>query len=141
MFGSLNPTAHSGLVLKICNSYSIIKSNLVFTYIVYSWQLFMPMFFKSYQLLNEICQRKLNILQSFFNQIYSPHVSYSYAKSCMPIMRNLTPSRHNPEEKVYFPAANFFDLAQFGASAKEGENIYPALLCLAVWIAKNFILT
>ena len=43
-------------------------------------------------------------------------------------MRNLTPSRHNPEEKVYFPAANFFDLAQFGASAKEGENIYPALL-------------
>ena len=48
-------------------------------------------------------------------------------------------------KKVYFPAANFFDLAQFGASAKEGENIYIlpccALLCLAVWIAKNFILT
>ena len=80
-------------------------------------------------------------VKSFFNQIYSSYVSYSYAKSCMPIMRNLTPSRHNPKEKVYFPAANFFDLAQFGASAKEGENIYPALLCLAVWIAKNFILT
>ena len=59
----------------------------------------------------------------------------------MPIMRNLTPSRHNPEEKVYFPAANFFDLAQFGASTKEGENsVYPVLLCLATWIYRqNFI--
>ena len=59
----------------------------------------------------------------------------------MPIMRNLTPSRHNPEEKVYFPAANFFDLAQVGASTKEGENsVYPVLLCLATWIYRqNFI--
>ena len=48
----------------------------------------------------------------------------------MPIMRNLTHTIQG--KKVYFPAANFFDLAQFGASAKEGENIYPALLCLAV---------
>jgi hypothetical protein len=49
---------------------------------------------------------------------------------------------HNPKgKKVFFPAANFFDLAQFGASAKEGENIYPAWLRLAFWIAKNFILT
>ena len=47
---------------------------------------------------------------------------------------------HNPKGKKV-SAANFFDLAQFGASAKEGENIYPALLCLAVWIAKNSILT